>query len=158
MIVVVQDSLTKNVLSVEEVIEAEVSALSKGDKFKEFSVLGTIKKKNSIILLVEHEEKGKDNAGKAYFLNYLQTIIESRQHHPEENKNSYTVKLFEKGINKIAQKVGEEAVEVVIEALDNNKKLLIEESSDLLFHFLVLLQSRDVELDEVIDKLRERHN
>jgi phosphoribosyl-ATP pyrophosphohydrolase/phosphoribosyl-AMP cyclohydrolase len=65
--------------------------------------------------------------------------------------------LFDKGINKIAQKVGEEAVELVIEAKDSDQDLFKNEAADLLFHLLVLLEAKDVKLGEVVDVLRERH-
>lgn len=70
---------------------------------------------------------------------------------------SYTSKLFSKGINKIAQKVGEEAVELVIEAKDDNKELFIGEAADLLYHYLVLLHSKGYTLDDVKEKLKQRH-
>jgi len=73
-----------------------------------------------------------------------------------ENQNSYVVSLFDKGINKIAQKVGEEAVEVVIEAKDNDDKLFLNESADLLFHYLMLLQAKGFKLNDVIAVLKER--
>lgn len=96
------------------------------------------------------------NDSKARFLNYLQKKI-IRQRKNEASETSYTRKLFEKGINKIAQKVGEEAVEVVIEAKDDNDHLFKNEVADLLFHLLVLLEQKNIDLDEVIDVLRERH-
>lgn len=70
--------------------------------------------------------------------------------------NSYVVSLFDKGINKIAQKVGEEAVEVVIEAKDNNDDLFLNESADLLFHYLMLLQAKGFKLNNVVDVLKNR--
>jgi phosphoribosyl-ATP pyrophosphohydrolase/phosphoribosyl-AMP cyclohydrolase len=73
-----------------------------------------------------------------------------------ENQNSYVVSLFDKGINKIAQKVGEEAVEVVIEAKDSNDDLFLNESADLLFHYLLLLQAKGFKLNDVIAVLKER--
>jgi len=73
-----------------------------------------------------------------------------------ENQNSYVVSLFDKGINKIAQKVGEEAVEVVIEAKDNDERLFLNESADLLFHYLMLLQAKGFKLNDVIAVLKER--
>jgi len=72
-------------------------------------------------------------------------------------EKSYTRSLFDRGINKIAQKVGEEAVELVIEAKDDNEELFKNEAADLLYHFLVLLEAKDVNLSEVIDVLKERH-
>lgn len=97
-----------------------------------------------------------ENEGKALFLSYLQKeIIRKRKNEPSES--SYTSKLFARGINKVAQKVGEEAVEVVIEAKDDNDDLFKNEVADLLFHLLVLLEQKGVDLDEVIDVLRARH-
>ena len=77
--------------------------------------------------------------------------------HQDDNK-SYVVSLFDKGINKVAQKVGEEAVEVVIEAKDNNDDLFLNESADLLFHYLMLLQAKGFKLEDVVSILKERHN
>jgi phosphoribosyl-ATP pyrophosphohydrolase/phosphoribosyl-AMP cyclohydrolase len=89
------------------------------------------------------------------FLLYLEDIIRLRRSSNDEN--SYVKKLFNKGINKIAQKVGEEAVEVVIEAKDVNQALFLGEAADLLFHYLVLLQAKDCSLEDVIKVLQERH-
>ncbi|MEJ7739191.1 MAG: bifunctional phosphoribosyl-AMP cyclohydrolase/phosphoribosyl-ATP diphosphatase HisIE [Chitinophagaceae bacterium] len=90
------------------------------------------------------------------FLFYLEDIINLRkQVSPEE---SYVAKLFHKGLNKIAQKVGEEAVELVIEAKDNNKDLFLNEAADLLFHYLLLLNAKEVNLQAVIDILKQRHS
>lgn len=71
-------------------------------------------------------------------------------------QNSYVADLFAKGINKIAQKVGEEAVELVIEAKDENKDLFLGEAADLLFHYLILLQAKDLKLQDVLDVLQAR--
>lgn len=90
------------------------------------------------------------------FLLELEQIIQNRKQ--ENPENSYTARLFEKGINKIAQKVGEEAVEVVIEATNGTLEHLKEESADLLFHLLVLLQSQNISLLEVTNILNNRHN
>jgi len=89
------------------------------------------------------------------FLNQLEKIIRDRKKNmPEE---SYTTELFQKGINKISQKVGEEATETIIEAMAGNTDLLKEESADLLFHLLVLLAERDVKFDDVLAILKKRH-
>ncbi len=93
--------------------------------------------------------------GKAAFLNYLQGVIRDRKNNPSEE--SYTTSLFKKGRNKIAQKVGEEAVELVIEAKDDDKDLFMGEAADLMFHFLVLLEDKGYDLDEVIEVLEKRH-
>jgi phosphoribosyl-AMP cyclohydrolase / phosphoribosyl-ATP pyrophosphohydrolase len=89
------------------------------------------------------------------FLRTLEKIIHGRKKYPVSG--SYTSTLFKKGLNAIAQKVGEEAVELVIEAKDNHKKLFLNEAADLMFHYLVLLREKNVELDEVIEILKERH-
>ena len=90
------------------------------------------------------------------FLGELEKVISNRKSDPE-NQNSYVASLFKNGINKIAQKVGEEAVEVVIEAKDDNEDLFLNESADLLFHYLILLQAKDHSLADVIKVLKERH-
>ena len=95
------------------------------------------------------------NAPNASFLNHLQQVV--RQRKTASPDASYTAKLFAKGINKIAQKVGEEAVEIVIEAKDDNKDLFLGEAADLMFHFLVLLEAKGVDLNEVMEVLRQRH-
>jgi phosphoribosyl-ATP pyrophosphohydrolase/phosphoribosyl-AMP cyclohydrolase len=89
------------------------------------------------------------------FLLQLEQIITDRKNNPSEK--SYTSSLFEKGINKIAQKVGEEAVELVIESKDDNKELFLGEAADLLFHYLILLQAKDFSLTDVIEVLKSRH-
>lgn len=96
----------------------------------------------------------EDNASED-FLKTLEKIILGRKKYPVSG--SYTSTLFKKGLNSIAQKVGEEAVELVIEAKDNHKKLFLNEAADLLFHTMVLLREKNVELDEVLDILKERH-
>jgi len=92
---------------------------------------------------------------KESFLSTLEAVIADRKSHPTEK--SYTASLFKKGINKIAQKVGEEAVEVVIEAKDNNDDLFLNESADLLFHYLILLQAKGFFLKDVEAVLKARH-
>jgi phosphoribosyl-ATP pyrophosphohydrolase/phosphoribosyl-AMP cyclohydrolase len=89
------------------------------------------------------------------FLIYLQDLIDRRK--SEMPENSYTTSLFRKGINKIAQKVGEEAVELIIEAKDNNKDLFLNESADLLYHLLVLLTAKGYRIEDVIGVLERRH-
>ena len=86
---------------------------------------------------------------------YLEHIIQLRKNGTEEK--SYVKQLFGKGINKISQKVGEEAVELVIEAKDVNRELFLNEAADLLFHYIVLLQAKDCSLSEVIKLLEKRH-
>jgi len=90
------------------------------------------------------------------FLSYLEDIIQLRkQATPDE---SYVASLFAKGLNKIAQKVGEEAVELVIEAKDNDQDLFLNESADLLFHYLILLNAKGYRLTDVMDILQKRHS
>ena len=89
------------------------------------------------------------------FLNQLEKIIESRKE--TKQQGSYVNSLFEKGINKIAQKVGEEAVELVIESKDNNDELFINEAADLLFHYLILLNAKGKSLNDVEQTLKLRH-
>ncbi len=89
------------------------------------------------------------------FLNTLEGVIAQRKSAAADT--SYVASLFAKGINKIAQKVGEEAVEVVIEAKDNNEKLFLDESADLLFHYLILLQAKGYTLSDVVKILSDRH-
>ena len=90
------------------------------------------------------------------FLSQLEKVIEDRKNNPSDK--SYTSSLFRKGINKVAQKVGEEAVEVVIEAKDNNRDLFVNEAADLLYHYLILLQAKDESLASITEVLKARHN
>jgi phosphoribosyl-ATP pyrophosphohydrolase/phosphoribosyl-AMP cyclohydrolase len=99
---------------------------------------------------------GQQNMTDFGFISVLEKVIENRRL-DVENKSSYVRSLFDKGINKIAQKVGEEAVEVVIEAKDDNEDLFLNESADLLFHYLILLQAKGLKLENVISVLKERH-
>lgn len=90
------------------------------------------------------------------FLSQIEAIIEDRKN-DSQNPDSYVASLFREGINKIAQKVGEEAVETVIEAKDDNEDLFLNESADLLFHYLILLSAKGYCLDDVINILKRRH-
>ncbi len=91
----------------------------------------------------------------AEFLFHLEKVIEGRKTNPSEK--SYTSSLFAKGINKVAQKVGEEAVELVIESKDDNRDLFLGEAADLMFHYLVLLQAKGYSLNDVVEVLKGRH-
>ena len=82
-------------------------------------------------------------------------MIKERKTNPV--KGSYTSSLFDAGINKVAQKVGEEAVELVIEAKDNNTELFLNEAADLMYHYLVLLTQKGFSLNDVLDVLKKRH-
>ena len=91
----------------------------------------------------------------ADFLHYLENTLQQRI--DEGSDKSYTYRLYQKGINKVAQKVGEEAVELVIEAKDDNKDLFLGEAADLMYHYLLLLRTKGYSLDEVIAVLKDRH-
>lgn len=105
--------------------------------------------------------KGQDtcfnepNSWNVSFLGVLQDLIHQRKINLPED--SYTTKLFKSGINKIAQKVGEEAVELIIEAKDENDELLLNEAADLIYHLLVLLSARNKDIRDVVAVLEERH-
>ena len=91
----------------------------------------------------------------SFSLAKLEQVISDRKKNPSDS--SYTSSLFSKGINKISQKVGEEAVELVIESKDDNKEKFLGEAADLLFHYLVLLQAKDHKLTDVLEVLAKRH-
>ena len=91
----------------------------------------------------------------SFSLERLEAVIADRKNNP--SGTSYTSSLFAKGINKVAQKVGEEAVELVIESKDENKEKFLNEAADLLYHYLVLLQAKNYKLDDVVNVLAERH-
>ena len=95
------------------------------------------------------------NDGKVLFINHLCAVIKDRKLNPSDK--SYTSELFQKGVNKVAQKVGEEAVELVIEAKDDNKELFLGEAADLFYHYLVLLEQKNYSFDEVLNVLIKRH-
>ena len=97
---------------------------------------------------------GEDNASGLSYVKELEAVIEDRQKNP--SKESYVSSLFDKGIHKIAQKVGEESVETVIEAIADNEPLFMEEAADLFFHYLILLKSKGKRLEDVLAILEER--
>ncbi|MHB2148558.1 bifunctional phosphoribosyl-AMP cyclohydrolase/phosphoribosyl-ATP diphosphatase HisIE [Calditrichota bacterium LG25] len=97
----------------------------------------------------------EENQSSIDFFNQLEALIESRK--KELPEGSYTTHLFKKGIKKIAQKVGEEATEVVIDAVTNNKERLLQETADLMYHLLVLLKAHDLSLGDVAQVLEKRH-
>ena len=99
---------------------------------------------------------GEKNEATFGFLSELETVIKNRRE-AGNSENSYVASLFEKGINKIAQKVGEEAIEVVIEAKDDNDDLFVNEGADLLFHYLILLQAKGFTLKDIVMVLENRH-
>lgn len=98
----------------------------------------------------------EENTSNFGFLSQLEAVIEQRRTSSDASK-SYVASLFEKGINKIAQKVGEEAIETVIEAKDDNDGLFLYESADLLFHYLILLQAKGFSLKDIEKELKKRH-
>ncbi|MBA4057811.1 MAG: phosphoribosyl-ATP diphosphatase, partial [Marivirga sp.] len=89
-------------------------------------------------------------------LSTLEEVIQDRKKNPV--KGSYTTSLFESGINKIAQKVGEEAIELIIESKDDNKDLFLNEAADLMYHYLVLLSTKGYALSDVMKVLKKRHS
>ncbi|GAL67112.1 bifunctional phosphoribosyl-AMP cyclohydrolase/phosphoribosyl-ATP diphosphatase HisIE [Jejuia pallidilutea] len=99
---------------------------------------------------------GEDNTSSYGFFSTLEDVIAERVANKDTAK-SYVASLFSKGINKVAQKVGEEAVETVIEAMDNNDELFLYESADLLFHYLMLLQAKGFTLKDIENELKGRH-
>ncbi len=98
---------------------------------------------------------GGDNLSNFGFLSQLESVIQQRIE--SKNNNSYVSSLLNEGMNKVAQKVGEEAVEVVIEAKDQNDDLFLNESADLLFHYMILLQAKGFKLKDIEKVLRNRH-
>lgn len=99
---------------------------------------------------------GETNTAEGYpFLSHLTQIIKDRKE--GDPSESYTAKMFDKGLNKIAQKVGEEATELIIEAKDNNPNLFVNEAADLLFHYMMLLEAKGITLTDVEAVLKERH-
>lgn len=182
---IIQDSETKNVLmlgymneeSLQKTIETQKVTFysrskqrlwTKGEESGHFLVLVDIKNDcDGDTLLIQAkpvgptchtgadtcwQEENTDNYG---FISQLENTIKTRRENADSEK-SYVASLFEKGINKIAQKVGEEAVEVVIEAKDDNDDLFLSESADLLFHYLILLQAKGFELNDVVEVLKKR--
>ncbi len=141
---------------------------TKGEESKNYLNLVSIENdcdKDALLIKVKPEgltcHKGTDtcwageNIQSYGFLSQLEDVITERRTNMSDK--SYTASLFKKGINKIAQKVGEEAVEVVIEAKDNNDNIFLNESADLLFHYLVLLQAKGFKLNDVVEILKGRH-
>ena len=99
---------------------------------------------------------GEENNSNFGFFSTLENVITERIENKDTSK-SYVASLFSKGINKVAQKVGEEAVETVIEAMDNNDELFLYEASDLMFHYLMLLQAKGFTLKDIEKELNGRH-
>lgn len=99
---------------------------------------------------------GNENTSNYGFFSTLENVITQRIENKDATK-SYVASLFSKGINKVAQKVGEEAVETVIEAMDDNDELFLYESADLMFHYLMLLQAKGFSLKDIEEELKNRH-
>lgn len=99
---------------------------------------------------------GESNDSGVMFLKELQDFIDQR--HKDMPENSYTTSLFQSGVNKMAQKVGEEAVETVIEACNGSDERLIYEGADLLYHLIVLLTSKGYRIEDLANELKERHS
>jgi len=184
---IIQDALTKNVLMLGYMNKEAYSKTldtqrvtffsrsknrlwTKGEESNNYLDLVEIKvdcDQDSLLVLVEPTgpvcHKGTDtcwgerNIPQYGFFSNLEEVIRDRKDNPENNPNSYVASLFKKGINKVAQKVGEEAVEVIIEAKDDNDLLFLNESADLLFHFMVLLRAKGFGLRSVEKTLIERH-
>lgn len=184
--VIIQDALTKTVLMLGYMNEAAYQKTletqkitfysrskkrlwTKGEESGNFLLLHSIKTDcDHDTLLIQAKPLGpvchtgndtcwaEKNTSQFGFFSELETIITQRKENATSDK-SYVASLFEKGINKIAQKVGEEAVETIIEAKDNNDDLFLNESADLLFHFLILLQAKGFTLKDIEKILAERH-
>ncbi len=182
---IIQDSETKNVLmlgymneeSLQKTIETQKVTFfsrskqrlwTKGEESGNFLNLVSIKNDcDGDTLLIQAKPVGptchtgadtcwqEENKANYGFISQLENTIKTRRENADSEK-SYVASLFEKGINKIAQKVGEEAVEVVIEAKDDNDDLFLSESADLLFHYLILLQAKGFQLNDVIEVLKKR--
>lgn len=182
---IIQDAITKNVLMLgymnqeayeKTMITGQVTFFSrskqrlwtKGEESGNFLSLVSIKNDcddDSLLISVKPAgptcHKGtdtcweEDNDQSFGFLSTLENVIQERKE--SLGDDSYVASLFKKGINKIAQKVGEEAVEVVIEAKDDNDELFQEESADLLFHYLILLQAKGFRLNDIVNVLENRH-
>lgn len=182
---IIQDNETKNVLMLgymneeayQKTIETQKVTFysrtkkrlwTKGEESGNFLHLKSIKNdcdNDTLLILVQPEgptchtgadtcwqEENKQDYG---FISNLENTIKSRRENADSEK-SYVASLFKLGINKIAQKVGEEAVEVVIEAKDDNDDLFLSESADLLFHYLILLQAKGFQLNDVVAVLKNR--
>ncbi|MBT8298549.1 MAG: bifunctional phosphoribosyl-AMP cyclohydrolase/phosphoribosyl-ATP diphosphatase HisIE [Maribacter sp.] len=183
---IIQDATTKNVLMLgymnEEAYSITINTQkvtfysrtkqriwTKGEESGNFLNLVNIKNDcDNDTLLVQVDPSGptchkgsdtcwnEENKQQFGFLSTLEEIIRDRKEN-QDNSKSYVASLFRSGINKVAQKVGEEAVEVVIEAKDENEDLFLNESADLLFHYLILLQAKDYKLNDIVKVLEQRH-
>ena len=183
---IIQDAQTKNVLMLGYMDEAAYKQTvetkkvtfysrtkkrlwTKGEESGNFLHLVSVKNdcdKDTLLVLVSPEgptcHKGtgtcwaEENTESFGFLSSLEDIITDRIENAD-TKKSYVASLLASGINKVAQKVGEEAVEIVIEAKDDNEELFLNEGADLLFHYLLLLQAKGYKLNDVVEILKERN-
>ncbi len=119
------------------------------------SILAKVNPKGPVCHTGQNNCFGTSEETSSSFLGYLEGIISDRRENPSDS--SYTSGLFKKGINSIAQKVGEEAVELVIEAKDDNDELFINEAADLLYHYMILLEAKGYHMKDVEKILAERH-
>ena len=150
---IIQDIYTKNVLATSETLFNVGDTTEWGEVKEVKSGNG-----NTVVFVkstLENDITGSKNEGIGAFLDYLESVIQDRKNNPTDK--SYTSSLMARGINKVAQKVGEEAVEVVIEAKDDDKNLFLNECSDLMYHILVLIAAKDYTLEEVLGVLKARH-
>ena len=180
---IIQDSKTNNVLMLgfmnEEALQKTVSLgkvtfysrskkrlWTKGEQSGNFlSLIEIIEDCDNDTLLIKADpagpvcHTGADTCfGETNTRDFLQTLSDQiRQRFDDRSRNSYTSNLFEKGINKVAQKVGEEAIELVIEAKDDNNDLFLNEAADLLYHYMVLLQAKGFSIEDVKKVLAGRH-
>ena len=182
---IIQDSLTKNILMLGYMNKTALDITKKSKKVTFYSrsknriwtkgeesgnflnLISIIEDCDNDTLLIRAEPMGptchqgtetcwgEKNTVSYGFLSNLESIISKRKN--QNPDKSYTASLFKSGINKISQKLGEEATETIIEAKDKNDDLFLNESADLLFHFLVLLQYKGFELNDVVNILKKRN-
>tara|TARA_B100001093_G_C26853057_1_gene1026046 strand:+ start:1324 stop:1920 length:597 start_codon:yes stop_codon:yes gene_type:complete len=182
---IIQDSLTKNILMLGYMNKTALDITRKSKKVTFYSrsknriwtkgeesgnflnLISIIEDCDNDTLLIRAEPMGptchqgtetcwgEKNTVSYGFLSHLESIISEKKN--ENPDKSYTASLFKSGINKISQKLGEEATETIIEAKDENDDLFLNESADLLFHFLVLLQYKGYELNDVVNILKKRN-
>lgn len=182
---IIQDSLTKNILMLGYMNKTALDITKKSKKVTFYSrsknriwtkgeesgnflnLVSIIEDCDNDTLLIRAEPMGptchqgtetcwgEKNTVSYGFLSNLESIISKRKN--QNPDKSYTASLFKSGINKISQKLGEEATETIIEAKDENNDLFLNESADLLFHFLVLLQYKGFELNDVVNILKKRN-
>mgnify|MGYP001419765513 FL=1 len=182
---IIQDSLTKNILMLGYMNKTALDITKKSKKVTFYSrsknriwtkgeesgnflnLISIIEDCDNDTLLIRAEPMGptchqgtetcwgEKNTVSYGFLSNLESIISERKN--QNPDKSYTASLFKSGINKISQKLGEEATETIIEAKDKNDDLFLNESADLLFHFLVLLQYKGFELNDVVNILKKRN-